>query len=109
MEEAFTLTWEDATSVVQNEEVICGIDDNVESILPDAATEFTDVCEEVVVQETTEDDGVVEEQPSDGNIMYLTEDNVLVMQPASENEFQVNDVFVLHKINNCSSLPINCC
>lgn len=85
MEEAFTLTWEDAASVVQNEEVICDID-NVESILPDGTAEFTDVCEEVVVQETTEEDGVVEMQPGTENIMYLTEDNVLV---APGNDFQV--------------------
>lgn len=95
MEEAFTLTWEDATSVVQNEEVICGIG-NVESILPDDAAEFTDVCEEVVVQESTEEDAVVEGQPGGDNIMYLTEDNVLVMQQASENDFQVTEVHITH-------------
>lgn len=88
MEEAFTLTWEDATSVVQNEEVICGID-NVESILPGETAEFTDVCEEVVVQETTEEGDVVEIQSANDNIMYLTDDNVLVMGQSSGNDFQV--------------------
>lgn len=87
MEEAFTLTWEDATSVVQSEEVICGIE-NVESMLPGETEEFTDVCEEVVVQETTEEDGV-EIQSGTENIMYLTEDNVLVMGQTEENDFQV--------------------
>lgn len=86
-EEAFTLTWEEATSVVQSEEVICGIE-NVESILPGETTEFTDVCEEVVVQETTEEDGVEMPEGTE-NIMYLTEDNVLVMEQSAGNEFQV--------------------
>lgn len=98
MEEAFTLTWEDATSVVQNEEVICGMD-NVESMLPGESAEFTEVCEEVIVQETTEEDGVVEIPSGSENIMYLTEDNVLVMEQGGGNDFQVDRDEVMYNKN----------
>lgn len=82
MEEAFTLTWEDATSVVQGEEVICGIE-NACSIIPAETAAFTDICEEVVVQGNSEEI-VPKTEPQGENIMYLTEDNVLVMQPAQD-------------------------
>lgn len=83
MEEAFTLTWEDATSVVQAEEVICDINS---SCIPVESSEFTNVCEEVVVQGTPDEQEV--QQEVDGvegdNIVYLTEDNVLVVQQAGK-------------------------
>lgn len=89
MEDTFTLTWEDPTSEVQNEEVICSID-NVRTLLPHEAAEYTDVCEEVVVQETQVVDNSAPQGPEpEENIMYLTEDNVLVMQQGPEHEFQV--------------------
>ncbi|GJQ87811.1 hypothetical protein Trydic_g18662 [Trypoxylus dichotomus] len=76
MEEGFTLSWEDAVSVVQEEEVICGIEN--ETILTTDTPEFADVCEEVVVQDNNENNGV-EEVPTD-NVMYLADHNVLIMQ-----------------------------
>lgn len=42
MEETFGLTWEDSTTVVQTEEVICGIENE---ILPSQSEEFTGVPE----------------------------------------------------------------
>lgn len=42
MEETFGLTWEDSTTVVQTEEVICGIENE---ILPAQSEEFTGVPE----------------------------------------------------------------
>lgn len=86
MEEAFTLTWEEATSVVQGEEVICGIDNSC-TILPNEPNEFSNVCEEVVVQGSNEEQ-VVQQEVQGENIVYFTEDNVLVVQPAPEANFQ---------------------
>lgn len=42
MDETFGLTWEDPTTVVQSEEVICGIENE---ILPEQSEEFTGVQE----------------------------------------------------------------
>ncbi|XP_019875091.2 zinc finger protein 271 isoform X2 [Aethina tumida] len=74
MEEPFGLTWEDTAAVVQAEEVICGIENE---ILPGDAEEFTGVTEEVV-QDIPQNG---EEVQVDNGIMYLTDGNVLVMQP----------------------------
>lgn len=86
MEEAFTLTWEEATSVVQGEEVICDIDNSC-TILPNEPNEFSNVCEEVVVQGNNEEQ-VVQQEVQGENIVYFTEDNVLVVQPAAEPSYQ---------------------
>ncbi|XP_018562296.1 zinc finger protein 33A [Anoplophora glabripennis] len=85
MEESFGLTWEDSTTVVQAEEVICGIENE---ILPAETEEFTGVSEGVTEE-------VVQETPENGQgdvpverIMYLTDGNVLVMQETAEPEYQ---------------------
>ncbi|KAJ8968335.1 hypothetical protein NQ314_002351 [Rhamnusium bicolor] len=85
MEESFGLTWEDATTVVQSEEVICGIENE---ILPAETEEFTGVPEGVAEE-------VVQDTPENGQgevpverIMYLTDGNVLVMQEATEPAYQ---------------------
>ncbi|KAI4460432.1 dna cross-link repair protein pso2/snm1-related [Holotrichia oblita] len=79
MEEGFTLAWEDAVSVVQEEEVICGIEN--ETILTTDTPEFADVCEEVVVQDNNENNEV--EEIATDNVMYLSDHNVLIMQQNS--------------------------
>lgn len=85
MEESFGLTWEDSTTVVQAEEVICGIENE---ILPAETEEFTGVPEGVAEE-------VVQQAPENGQgdvpverIMYLTDGNVLVMQDAAEPAYQ---------------------
>ncbi|KAJ8984933.1 hypothetical protein NQ317_012183 [Molorchus minor] len=85
MEESFGLTWEDSTTVVQTEEVICGIENE---ILPAETEEFAGV------QETVSEE-LVQEVPENGQgdvpverIMYLTDGNVLVMQEATEPAYQ---------------------
>lgn len=78
------MAWEDAVSVVQEEEVICGIEN--ETILSTDTPEFADVCEEVVVQDNGETHDNVEEMTTD-NVMYLTDHNVLIMQQNSDNPF----------------------
>lgn len=79
MEESFGLTWEDSATVVQTEEVICGIENE---ILPAESEEFTGVAEEVTVEETP---GTSQENVP---IMYLSDGNVLVMQQGSDGTFQ---------------------
>lgn len=77
MEETFTLTWDDATQVVQEEEVICGIDEeNLITVSQSAAAAFNDVCEEVIVAAAQPD-------PTSEGVMYITEDNMLVVQEGS--------------------------
>ncbi|CAH1155959.1 unnamed protein product [Phaedon cochleariae] len=71
MEESFGLTWEDSTTVVQAEEVICGIENE---ILPAESEEFTGVQEEVVEEVVEASEEVVQ---SDAPIMYLTDGNML--------------------------------
>ncbi|XP_044754229.1 zinc finger protein 709-like isoform X2 [Coccinella septempunctata] len=76
MEESFSLTWEDSGAVVQNEEVIYGTEET--EILPGQTEEFQGT--DVVVSQNGE-------EIQDGNIMYFTEDNVLVMQESNQNNF----------------------
>lgn len=77
MEDTFSLTWEDSGAVVQNEEVIYGTEET--EILPGQTEEFQG--SDVVVSQNGE------EVQDDGNIMYFTDDNVLVMQEANQNNF----------------------
>lgn len=82
MEDNFALTWEEdpGASVVQGEEVICSIENE---LLPtETEEEYGEVCEQVE-EETSE---VIEEsiETEESNIVYITDDNVLVMQPTHE-------------------------
>ncbi|CAH1115484.1 unnamed protein product [Psylliodes chrysocephalus] len=103
MEESFGLTWEDSTTVVQTEEVICGIENE---IIPAESDEFVQeemVSEEVVETENKSDevvelqDGVpdiqetqeVQEDVGMERLMYLSDGNVLVVnQQSSEPQFE---------------------
>lgn len=87
MEESYTLVWEDGTTVVQNEEVICGIDNDC-TIIPAEPGEFANVCEEVVVQGNHDHEMENNEEPQSGRIMYVTEDDMMVMQQPSEIPFE---------------------
>ncbi|KAJ8918591.1 hypothetical protein NQ315_013096 [Exocentrus adspersus] len=85
MEESFGLTWEDSTTVVQTEEVICGIENE---ILPSETEEFTGVSEGVVEEEVVPEEQDNEQTAPVERIMYLTDGNVLVMQEATEPSYQ---------------------
>ncbi|KAJ3642858.1 hypothetical protein Zmor_025607 [Zophobas morio] len=84
MEDNFALTWEDSAAVVQGEEVICSIENE---ILPAETSEFTGVQQP---EEEEEEEGPLAEPipEPEGNIVYITEDNVLVMQPTNTVNFQ---------------------
>lgn len=76
MEESFSLTWEDSGTVVQNEEVIYGTEET--EILPGQTEEFQGA--DTVVSQNGE-------EIQDGNIMYFTDENVLVMPESNQNNF----------------------
>lgn len=63
MEDNYSLTWDDTTQVVQEEEVICGMDDENMLPIPDNS-EYTQENQEANIPD---------------NIMYITEDNMLVV------------------------------
>ncbi|GLV35915.1 uncharacterized protein CBL_09867 [Carabus blaptoides fortunei] len=105
MEESFTLWHDPSTSVVHREEVICGIDNGcaIMQTDPGAHDGYGDVCQEVVVQEDVVTETIVpevsqeqdgEEVVDGGNIMYLTADNVLVMQQAAQPVVTFQDHFM---------------
>lgn len=123
METGYTLSWHDANAVVQ-EEVICGInnedinqiispgeeadENNVTYVTADDNVVYTsEVCEEVVVE-----DGNQSEEMADGeNVMYLTEDNMLVMQTQADAdgsymECQVAEEIVTQDWADCQELVI---
>ena len=106
MEAGFTLTWEDAVSVVEGEEVICGMEN--EGILTPDDVEYEDVCEEVIVQDTGEEPEEV--LPPMNNVMYLTDDNVLIMQQASDPPFmdcQVSEEVITEQWNeSCPEIVV---
>ncbi|XP_074031773.1 uncharacterized protein isoform X2 [Leptinotarsa decemlineata] len=85
MEESFGLTWEDSTTVVQSEEVICGIENE---ILPSETEEFTGSAEQVSeeVVETSEIDA--EDGGSVERVVYLSDGNVLVVNEATQPTYQ---------------------
>ncbi|XP_018326830.1 zinc finger protein 41 [Agrilus planipennis] len=109
METGFTLSWEDPSGEVQNEEVICGMDNECTILASDTA-EYDNVCEEVIVEESHEE--II--QPEEGaNIVYLTTDNVLVMQQSNEQfqeqfmECQVTEEIVGEQWNeNCPEIIV---
>lgn len=55
----FGLTWEDATTVVQTEEVITTIENE---IIPSQSEEFLDEVENVIEEELVDDVGMIEEE-----------------------------------------------
>ncbi|CAG9760696.1 unnamed protein product [Ceutorhynchus assimilis] len=90
MEEAsFTMTWADANTVVQTEEVEVSSVEN-EAIPPqseeyinaDDYTEGVELTEEELIQGDSHviQEVILDEPQSEAGIMYFTEDNVLVMQ-----------------------------
>ncbi|KAB0793929.1 hypothetical protein PPYR_13549 [Photinus pyralis] len=86
MDESYTLVWEDGSTVIQTEEVICGIDNDC-TILAEN-NDFSEVCEEVVVQGNAERDAQSIPEVAQGNgIMYVTEDEMMVIQQASDESF----------------------
>ncbi|XP_022909616.1 zinc finger protein 569 [Onthophagus taurus] len=86
MEEGFALDWGDA--VVQEEEVICGMENEpMENILPTETPEFADVCEEVIVQESANEEEIVNEEIVNDNVVYISDNNILVMQQGNEAPF----------------------
>ncbi|XP_060527887.1 zinc finger protein 16 [Cylas formicarius] len=90
MEESFGLTWEDATTVVQTEEVICGMENE---IIPAESEEFTGgVVEEEVIQEDVQNEPEIGQQTDNGSIMYLTDGNVLVMQQTNSENYPQDDL-----------------
>lgn len=97
MEETFTLTWDDATQVVQEEEVICGIDDENLIAVTESAN-FSDVCEEVIVAETEQNEEI-QSQVQTENIMYITEDNMLVVQEDESPFMEVTEEVVAEQWN----------
>lgn len=80
--EAFTLAWDEPTEVVQEEEVICGMEEEV----PVPAEDFNNVCEEVVVQEDHGENGAQEVVTAD-NMIYMPESNMLVMQQGTDGAY----------------------
>lgn len=102
METTFTLHWDDATQVVQEEEVICGMED--ENII--ATTDFGDVCEEVIVEEGEQDERVPNEIQTE-NIMYITEDNMLVVQQEESPFMEVTEEVITEQWNEpCSEIVV---
>ncbi|XP_030762401.1 zinc finger protein 91 isoform X2 [Sitophilus oryzae] len=106
MDGSFSITWEDATTVVQSEEVITMeneiipsqsqefIGDEteetyVENVQDDAelALNEVSVVEEEVVQDDSVEEVTLENQQADGGLMYLTEDNVLVMDSNEDTPY----------------------
>ncbi|XP_057664543.1 zinc finger protein 420-like [Diorhabda carinulata] len=98
MEESFDLTWEDSSTVVQTEEVICGIENE---ILPSENVEFTGVQEETVTDEVIEiqeKEEVIElpdiqetqevQENVDHGIMYLPDGNMLVVNDQGRSDYQ---------------------
>ncbi|KAK4876240.1 hypothetical protein RN001_012662 [Aquatica leii] len=81
MDESYTLVWEDGSAVIQTEEVICGIDNDC-AILADS-NEFSGVCEEVVIQ-GNHDRSIENNAQTDNGVMYVTEDDMMVIQQPSE-------------------------
>ncbi|XP_019756568.1 zinc finger protein 41 isoform X2 [Dendroctonus ponderosae] len=94
----FGLTWEDATTVVQTEEVITTIENE---IIPSQSEEFMDEVENVMEEELVDDVGMVEEEvvqdnsqldqevleQQDGELVYLSDGNVIVMQENQEEAY----------------------
>ncbi|XP_028130240.1 zinc finger protein 569 isoform X1 [Diabrotica virgifera virgifera] len=113
MDEPFSLTWEDSTTVVQTEEVICGIENE---ILPSESEEFTGLQEETVTEEIVtelkhevielvDDECIPDIQETQeiqednvDNLMYLDE-NVLVVNNQSE---QLLDCQMTEDIITCA-------
>lgn len=85
MDERYSLVWEDGSAVVQNEEVICGIDNDC-TILAES-NEFNNVCEEVVIQGNQDDLANTGVDPSN-SIVYVTEDEMMVIQQPPDMPYQ---------------------
>ncbi|KAF5272103.1 hypothetical protein FQA39_LY01186 [Lamprigera yunnana] len=80
MDDGYTLVWDEGPTVIQTEEVICGIDNDC-SILADS-NQFSDVCEEVVVP-NNQDRNIPNSEEHDEDVMYITEEDMMVVQPTA--------------------------
>lgn len=85
MEAAYSIAcWDDGSGVVESEEVICGMD-NDGAILVENEEFEEGVCEEVVVQGENQ-----------GDVMYISNDDMIVMQQQqSEVSVQVPSDYLL--------------
>ncbi|XP_017780652.1 PREDICTED: zinc finger protein 569 isoform X2 [Nicrophorus vespilloides] len=85
-EEPFTLSWEHG-EVVQTEEVICGIDND--NMIATETEVYGDVCEEVIVHSGDPQLDELQHEVGEDGVMYLTEEQILVMQqpPVTGDDF----------------------